>query len=126
MDNRKLMVIDDEKGVCDLLEKLFVKHGYDVVTSTDPVEAMQMAEKEQPDAILLDIKMPKVSGVELLPSLIGMKHDVCVVMITAYGDLQTAMEAMQLGAHDYITKPFDLEFIVGLIDAGIEEKSGKS
>lgn len=121
----KIMVIDDEQGVCDLLRKVFEPEGYEVKTEIDPVKALELVEKEKPNCILLDIKMPKIDGIELLSKIKQFNKDISVIMITGYGNLESAMESMKLGAYDYITKPFDLEFIKNMVKRCLESGGEK-
>jgi DNA-binding NtrC family response regulator len=108
---KKVMIIDDEQSVCELLTQVLTKANYSASSETDPIKAIEHIYKDKPDCILLDIKMPKISGVELLAKIKEFDASIKVIMITGYGNLENAMESMKLGAFDYITKPFDLEFI---------------
>jgi len=116
MASRKLIVIDDEQSVCELIKKLFEGGDYDVTGFNDPEEGLKGVAEQNPDCVLLDIKMPKVGGVEVLSKIKEHNPQQRVIMITGYGDLESAMESMKLGAYDYITKPFDLEFIRAVVD----------
>ena len=104
------------------MKKLFEPAGYNVITECDPVNAVTLADKERPDCVLLDIKMPKVDGMEVLSRIKGIDKSISVIMITGYGNIQTAMESMKLGAYDYITKPFDLEFLKTMVKRCLETK----
>ncbi|MBU1998997.1 MAG: response regulator [Candidatus Omnitrophica bacterium] len=118
----KLMVIDDESSICSLLCKVFEPEGYEVVTEIDPVKALERFKKEKPDCLLLDIKMPKVDGIEILSAVKEIDASIAVIMITGYGNLENAMESMKLGAYDYITKPFDLDFIKMVVKRSLGNK----
>lgn len=111
----KLMVIDDEAPVCEMLRKLFTQDGYEVAVETDSTKAVQRVTEFKPNCILMDVKMPRVGGVDVLAKVKAIDPRIGVIMITGYGDLQTAMESMKLGAYDYITKPFELDFIKNLV-----------
>jgi len=113
--NKKIVVIDDEPGICDILRKLLEREGYVVMTSLVPQEGLKLVEDESPGVVLLDIKMPGMDGVEVLSKIKEKNKDIAVIMITGYGNIETAMESMKLGAYDYITKPFDLDFIKNLV-----------
>ncbi len=118
----KIMVIDDEQSVCDLMRKLLEPEGFQVITETDAMKSLIVANQEKPDCVLLDIKMPKLDGVEVLSKIKSANKDVQVIMITGYGNLENAMESMKLGAFDYITKPFDLEFLKNLVQRALEKR----
>ena len=112
---KKIMIVDDEQGICDLLNRLFSGKDYDVTTQTEVLKAVEQIKTNRPDCILLDIKMPKMDGIEFLSFVKSIDENIKVIMITGHGNLETAMEAMKLGAYDYITKPFDIEFISNLV-----------
>lgn len=107
----KIAVVDDEMSVCEVLRTLFENAGDEVVIETDAEKAIEMLLRERPDCILLDIKMPKLDGVELLSRIKDLNLEAGVIMITGYGNLESAMESMRLGAFDYVTKPFNLKSI---------------
>lgn len=119
--SHKIMIIDDEASICELLTKLYKEAGYETAFSTDPLQAIEMIKNSRPDCVVMDIKMPKMDGIELLSQLKMIDKGLGVIMMTAYGDLETAMESMKLGAYDYVTKPFDLDFIKTLTAKCIED-----
>lgn len=116
-----ILVVDDEKGVCNILKKILVQDGYQVVTATSGARALTSLKKKPVDLVLLDIKMPGMDGIEMMRKLREFNKDVVVIILTAYGTLGTAREAMQLGAYDYITKPFDADFVKSMVREGLEE-----
>ena len=107
----KLLVVDDEIALCDLLRHFFIKQGYRVVMATSGAEALAVVAKEQPDLMLLDVKMPKMSGIEVLKQMRARGDEVKVVMVSATRDDVTINEAKRLGAIDYVTKPFHLDYL---------------
>ncbi|MBI3330066.1 MAG: response regulator [Nitrospinae bacterium] len=112
----KILVVDDEAGVCDLLCEFLTGLGYQVITVTSGEEALVQADRERPDAILLDVRMPGMSGLDVLRRIRAQGSTVRVVMLTALEDEATQQEARRLGADDYVTKPFrlsDLEAHLG-------------
>lgn len=121
---KKIVVIDDEQNVCDLLEKLFTQKGYKVKTSVSAGYGLDLVEQENPDCILLDIKMPEMDGIEVLSRIKKINDKAGVIIITGYGNIENAIESMKLGAFDYITKPFDLDFIVTLVERCIDTARG--
>ncbi len=114
-----VMVVDDEPRVCQLFERILVEEGYLVVTATSGRQALALAAEASPALVLLDIVMPGMDGVATLRELRRQGHTCPVVMLTAQGTLQTAREAMKLGAYDYITKPFNLEFLKSVLREGL-------
>ena len=105
----KILVVDDEAPVRDMIKKgLSQMGGYHVEVAKNGLEAIEKIEKDVFDLVLTDLKMPEMDGLELLKTLKGIRPEVVVILITAYGSIETAVEAMRLGANDYITKPIDL------------------
>jgi len=103
----KVLAVDDEETVRVLLQRILQNAGYDAFTAADGTEALSVIAGGDIDVVLLDINMPGLSGVDVLGKINTDWPDVCVIMVTAVVDVQTAVEAMKLGAYDYITKPFD-------------------
>lgn len=115
-----ILVIDDEAGIGGILQKILVKEGHDVITATDGMSGIKHVKKGNVDLVILDIKMPEMDGIEVLEKIHEIDKDIVVIMLTAYGTLGTAREAMRLGAYDYITKPFDNEFVAAMVKEGLE------
>jgi DNA-binding NtrC family response regulator len=118
----KILVIDDEKSILDLLSVVFEKEGYSVKTSLSATRAVELIGNEDFDIIISDIKMPKMSGMELLRYVRKNRPDIPIVMITAYGTIKQAVEALKEGAMDYIVKPFDVEELKIIVAQGLEKK----
>jgi len=118
-----ILVVDDEKEICIILSDNLSQEGYRVLTAHNGKMALQLVRKEKPDLILLDIKMPGMDGIEALSRVKKMNKEIAVIMLTAYGTLETARKAMKLGAYDYITKPFDLFFLKSLVKEALGKLS---
>jgi DNA-binding NtrC family response regulator len=118
----KILVIDDEKSILDLLSVVFEKEGYKVETSLSATRAVELIGNDDFDMIISDIKMPKMSGMELLRYVREKRPDIPIVMITAYGTIKQAVEALKAGAMDYIVKPFDVEELKIIVAQGLEKK----
>ncbi len=103
----RVLVVDDEETVRVLLQRILQAAGYEAVTAANGKEALSVIADGGIDVVMLDIKMPGLSGVEVLGKISVDWPDLCVIMVTAVADAQTAVTAMKLGAYDYITKPFD-------------------
>ena len=120
---QKILVIDDEKLIRWTLEQHLVKEGYDVVTAESAEGGLTIINEESPDLVLLDNRLPEMTGLELLEQLNVRERGIMVIMITAYGLVETAVKAMKLGAYDYISKPFNLEEITFVIRKALEAGS---
>ncbi len=106
MTNPKILIVDDEEDIRDSLRDRFQVYGYEVVTASDGEEALEKVEKEAPELVLLDIKLPKLGGMKVL-SRMKLEHpEILVIMITAHGTVKNTVEAMKQGAYGVIEKPF--------------------
>jgi two-component system NtrC family response regulator len=113
---RRILIVDDEANMVTALEMLFQGEGYETRAARDGREALRLAARgERFDVILSDMRMPDMSGTELLRSLHEQSVTTPFVLLTAYGTIEKAVEAMKLGAVDVITKPFNKELLLGLI-----------
>ncbi|MDP2681563.1 MAG: sigma-54 dependent transcriptional regulator [Deltaproteobacteria bacterium] len=110
----KILIIDDEDSMRHMLSIILKKEGYDAVSAESGRQAIKMLEKEDFDFILCDIRMPEMNGMEFLKShqLSAISHQPVVIMMSAYGAIDTAIECMKLGAYDYISKPFKTDEII--------------
>ncbi len=119
----KILVVDDEKLIRWTLERHLAKEGYEVLTAESAEKGLTLINEEMPDLILLDNRLPEMTGLELLERLRVQERGLMVIMITAYGVVETAVRAMKLGAYDYVSKPFNLEEITFVIRKAIEAGS---
>jgi len=103
----RILVVDDEKNYLVVLEALLRGEGYDVRTADNGQAALRLADEDEPDLVITDMKMPRMSGIELIQALRVDHPDLPVIVMTAYGTVENAVEAMKLGATDYIIKPFE-------------------
>lgn len=106
-----ILVADDEPNVQSLLKNIFTKEGYRVIIAGNGQEALDVFRKKVPDLIFLDVRMPVLDGLETFKAIRYENQDIMIVMMTAYGTVETAVSAMKMGAFDYITKPFNIEEI---------------
>lgn len=106
MAGDRILIVDDEKSICDWLEIALKKEGYNISTANDGKDALEKFKLKKYDAVIADIKMPRMDGITLLRKVKKLEPDVNFIFITAYGSLETAIDALKLGAKDYITKPF--------------------
>ena len=121
MENLKLLVVDDEPNIVNTMQLGLEAKGYTVITALSGEEALEKYQREKPDVILLDLKLSGIDGMEVLRKIKQQDQRTEVIMMTAYGSVKTAVEAMKIGAYDYITKPSSVEE-VSLILRNIEER----
>ncbi len=119
----KIVVADDEESVRWTLKKALERSGYAVYTVSDGKAAVDTAERVSADLVLVDIKMPTLDGLEALSLMRDRHPEAMVIVMTAFGSLQAAVEAMKRGAYDYITKPFDFEELTLLVRRALEVQS---
>jgi DNA-binding NtrC family response regulator len=122
----KILVIDDEKLIRWTLEQHLVKEGYEVTTVDTAEKGLELIIEDTPDIVLLDNRLPEMTGIEMLEKLRVRERGLTVIMITAYGLVESAVKAMKLGAYDYISKPFNLEEISFVIKKALEASSLRS
>ncbi len=122
MPGEKILVVDDEPGMRSLLSKVLSKEGCFVTSCATGEDALECVAGDEFDLAVLDIEMPGMNGIELLKRLKEKAPTLNFVMITAYGSLQSAVEAMRLGAYDYLTKPFEVEEIKLVVAKALEHE----
>ncbi|MBN1477962.1 response regulator [Candidatus Sumerlaeota bacterium] len=116
-----LVVVDDDRYIVSLLEEVFLSDGLTVHSFTSSVEAKRHLEASPPDILIADIHMPEVTGLDLLRMVHEQSPETMVIIITGYSSLQTTLEAVQLGAFDYITKPFLLGEVKLVVQRAAEQ-----
>ncbi len=118
----RILIVDDEESIRNGVSRRLQAEGYTCTMAASGNEALAEASGQDFDLVLMDIKMPGLSGMEVLPKLLAEHPDASVVMITAVNDTQTAVEAMKLGALDYVTKPFDVDSLVMRVEKALERR----
>lgn len=113
----KILVVDDEPNIRELLSIYLKGKGYEVFTAADGEEALSMARRQRPHLVLLDIMMPNMDGMTALKRLREADPSMSIIMSTALTDLTRAQECLKLGAVDYITKPFHFQYIESTVAA---------
>lgn len=106
---KSVLVVDDEKSILEFLEIMLGRDGYHVVVTDDPKDALDKLKSQRFDVVVTDISMPGMNGIELLGQIKQVHSDIAVIIMTAHGSTGSAVEAMKLGATDYLTKPFQIE-----------------
>ena len=124
-ENSRILIVDDEKEICVLLSRLVRKEGLKDLVAHDGETALKLVVSERPDVVLVDFKMPRMDGMELLKHAKEIDSDLPVIMITAYADIKGAVEAMRVGAHDYLAKPFENLEVIRVLHRALTERNLK-
>ena len=114
-------MVDDEPEFCHMLAKVLTEMGHEVSTATGGWQGLAKIRKNPSDILFLDIKMPHMDGLECLRRIRKIKRKFVVVVMTGYGDIRSAREAMRLGADEFISKPFDLDELKRLVNELVGE-----
>ncbi|MGH7394881.1 MAG: response regulator [Candidatus Methylomirabilales bacterium] len=107
----KVLVVDDEPAAVELLVEFLSSKGYEVLTATSGEEALRRVKEDRPHLVLLDVRMPKMDGMEVLRRIREIDTEMGVIMVTAVNEEDVGREALELGAFDYIVKPLDLKYL---------------
>jgi len=117
----KILIVDDEPDMLKLLSMILrEKTPYEITTTNNPTEAVELVKKERFDIVISDLKMPGLDGIEIIDAVKKVDEDTPIIIVTAYGTVESATEAMQKGGFDFITKPFRKEHILFTIDKAIK------
>ena len=117
---KRILIVDDEKNVLSSFHKILTQEGYEVSTASSAEEGLSVAQNNAPDLLIMDIKMSGLSGLEAFSRFKEIDSLLPIIIMTAYGTTETAIEAMKLGAFDYVIKPFDVPQMKGLIKKALE------
>ncbi len=109
LEKKKVLIVDDQNGIRVLLVEVFSSEGYETFQASNGKLALDIVEKEKPDLVLLDMKIPGMDGLEILKHIKTIDSEAKVIMMTAYGELDMINEATALGALMHFTKPFDID-----------------
>ncbi len=112
---RTILIVDDERDIRELLEGFFSSLGYKTLTAGDLNQTVFILNREQPDIVFLDIVLPGINGLEILQLLKKVDKDIIVVMMSGYATESKAKSALQIGAFDYLSKPFDLSHVKDML-----------
>ncbi len=118
-----VLVVDDEAGITASLQKIFERENFRVTTTDSGEEAIAIARHERVDVVLADIMMPKMSGIDLLRAIKAMQPAIEVIMMTAFGSVENAVECMREGAYDFITKPLKRAIVVRSVQRALERRT---
>ncbi|HMV33973.1 MAG TPA: response regulator [Gemmatimonadales bacterium] len=120
-----VLVVDDEEPIRNALKKFLNQQGYDVVTAASGDEALRVLQRQKVSVVLLDVRMPGKSGIDLVPQVLELEPSLAVLMLTAVNDATTAALCMQRGAMDYLTKPIDLSDLARAILRAIRRRDSQ-
>ncbi|CAH1226132.1 Sporulation initiation phosphotransferase F [Paenibacillus auburnensis] len=123
MEKGKVLIVDDQNGIRILLMEVFNSEGYTTYQAANGKTAIEIVQKESPDLVLLDMKIPGMDGLEILKHLKEINPAIKVIMMTAYGELDMIKEATKLGALMHFTKPFDIDEMRVAVNMHLQDKS---
>jgi two-component system NtrC family response regulator len=123
MNRKSILVVDDDESLRRVTQMQLEEAGYEVFTAADAALGLQAMDEFAPSLVITDMKMPGMSGIELLRELRSRYPETTVILITAFGTVQTAVEAMKAGAYDYITKPIDYDELLLVLQRALERRS---
>ena len=122
----KILIVDDDKGICESLEELLRVEEYQADSASSGEIALEALAGEKYDLVLLDIRMPGIDGVEVMHEIRKYHPDTRIIIITGYGSLESAIEAIRSGAQDYMLKPYTAEDILLSISRALSEKESRT
>src|SRR5262249_2485700 len=121
-DAPRVLVVDDEKVIREILSDFLTMEGYQVQTVEDGSLALRELSRRSYNLVISDLKMPRMGGLELLEKIGELHSNVLTVIMTGFGTVETAIEAMKRGAYDYILKPFKVEEVVHIVQRGLDKQ----
>ena len=122
MDRFRVLVIDDEIDFVETMVKRLKDRGLDADAATGGQEGLELLEKNPPDVVVLDVRMPKMSGIEVLKEIKKKKPLIEVIMLTGHGSMEAGIQGLQLGAYNYVMKPVPFNELLSLIIQAYERK----
>ena len=120
--NKKVWIVDDDKSIRWVLEKALKSADVDITSFSHPDNVLERINKEEPDVIITDIRMPSMDGISLLDRIKQHSPNIPVIIMTAYSDLDRAVSAFQGGAYEYLSKPFDVDEVISLVRRAIADR----
>lgn len=118
----RILIIDDDKDICEYMQILLSQNGYDVQAETDARKALELVKTEDFHVIVLDIMMPEISGMEMLEQIRAFDSDIAIIIFTGYPSVDTAVTSMKYNVSDYIKKPFDVDEFNQTLEKILREK----
>lgn len=119
----RVLVVDDDSGMCEVLEIGLRKRGFDVIWRTQPQAALHLLPEENLSVVVVDLNMPGMKGTELCSRVLANRPDVPVIVITAFGSMETAIDAIRAGAYDFLTKPFEVDALALALQRAVAHRA---
>src|SRR5690606_6191347 len=120
---KKILLIEDDLTYSKIIKKFLEKNEYNVVTTSKLTDAYTLLERELPDLIITDYRLPDGTGMEILEKVINSKNNTPVILITNYSDIRTAVKSMKMGAFEYITKPVNPDELLSTVNEAFNKKN---
>jgi|TARA_R100001039_G_C1846160_1_gene106431 two-component system response regulator RegA len=124
-DATRLLIIDDDEFFCQVTARAMTRRGYEVEVARDEAQALSVARSHRPELVTLDLKLEQSSGLKLLPELIALLPDTRIVVLTGYSSIATAVEAIKLGAVNYLCKPADADEILNAFNREVGDPAAE-
>ena len=118
----QVLIVDDDESMCELLAAELAAHGLESSFETDPARALQTIQSRDVDVVVTDLKMGGISGVELCERIVAVSPNLPVVILTAHGDLESAVAALRVRASDFLTKPPNIDALVAAVDRAVRHR----
>ena len=121
-ETNRYLIVDDDIAFCSVLERAITRRGFSTVIAHDGNKALETAENYQPSHAIIDLKLANESGLHLIEPLLQLKEDMKIVVLTGYGNIPTAVQAVKAGAINYLAKPVDVDTLLAAFDTVTEEQ----
>ena len=115
-EGKKILIVDDDRDIVKIITTMLEGKEWDISVAYSGTEALENVTANRPEIILLDIMMPEMNGIEVLKKIRKIDPEARIIMITAFGDVESYLDSMELGAYEYINKPFETEELLGMIE----------
>lgn len=116
MEKKKVLIVDDDRDIVQIVATMLEGRGWQIDVAYGGSEALAKVSASRPDVILLDIMMPEMNGIEVLKKIKKIDTNARIIMITAFGDVESYLDSMELGAYEYINKPFETNELLEMVD----------
>ena len=120
---KTILIVEDDLAVCEILGKMLSKQGYCTLKAESGKQAIRMSTSSQLDLVVLDLNLPDIEGLEVLKHIKAQKQNIPVIIVTAYGSREIVRSAMEIGAFDFLTKPFDVHHICAVIKEALTSQA---